>query len=98
MRTIKEGKHTAKVGDRVSVRGTKISGNGTRDHHYDWITGTVEALGWTRPSVTEIPVGEKIRKENEYGLVYFEQERETVQVQRPCYRVNGRWHGKIKKA
>lgn len=89
--------HKFLVGDRVKVPGAHISGNGSRQHHYQWVVGVIEALGWSKPTLKDIETGEMVEETTGAGLVIRRQVRETRMVKLPLYRVNGRWTGNVRK-
>jgi hypothetical protein len=83
--------HKFEVGDTVRYRAEHISGDGSRQHHYNWRVGVVEALGWSKPTYKTIETGEVVETVNKHGLVSTRKVREDRKVRLPLYKVAGRW-------
>lgn len=88
-----ELKHKFGIGDTVRYRAAHISGDGSRQHHYDWAEDVVEKLGRTKPTLKSVDTGEVRETENAYGLVMREKVCELQEVRLPTYCIDGRWYG-----
>ncbi len=90
-------KHKFQVGDKVKLPGTQIktTGHGYKNK-FSWnVTGTIQALGWSKPQLERVKIqGSGRAVTTNADLTYTEYLYEVISIKRPLYKVNGLWYGK----